>query len=74
VCTSDYRTAEVRDAKEIGLWSTYRWPLGEEPDEALMPLCRRHHLALHQLRTKRPHRELERLTLGNARWGRFRRG
>jgi hypothetical protein len=50
---------------------TYRWPLGDEPDGALMPLCRRHHLELHQLHAKRPHRDLERLTLGFVRWGRL---
>lgn len=27
---------------------TYRFPLGEEPDGALVPLCRRHHAAVHQ--------------------------
>jgi hypothetical protein len=46
----------------------YDWPLGDGPDEALMPLCRRHHLEVHQLHAKRPHRDLERDTLGFLPW------
>jgi hypothetical protein len=27
---------------------TYRYPLGDEPDGALVPLCARHHAQVHQ--------------------------
>jgi hypothetical protein len=46
---------------------TYRWPLGEEPDEALVPLCRRHHLELHHLHARRPHRDLEAVSVSFVR-------
>jgi 5-methylcytosine-specific restriction endonuclease McrA len=41
----------------------YDWPLGAEPDETLMPLCRRDHLEVHELHRRRPHADLEKLAL-----------
>jgi hypothetical protein len=48
--THERRCARCGSPDEVVLHHlTYRWSLGEEPDDALVPLCRRHHLELHQL-------------------------
>jgi hypothetical protein len=50
---------------------TYRWPLGSEPDETLMPLCRRHHIEVHELHALRPRRSLEAVSVSFVRWRRL---
>jgi hypothetical protein len=52
--------------------ATYAWPIGEEPDEALVALCSRCHAELHRLHRRHPNRDLERLTRRFVRWGRLR--
>jgi 5-methylcytosine-specific restriction endonuclease McrA len=68
--THDRRCARCGSTVDVVLHHlTYRHPLGEEPDEALMPLCRAHHLEVHQLHAKGPHRDLGLLSVRFVRWG-----
>lgn len=70
--THDRRCARCGTFEDVLLHhADYSWPLGEEPDHVLAPMCRRCHLALHQLHRRRPNRDLERLTRRFVRWGRF---
>jgi 5-methylcytosine-specific restriction endonuclease McrA len=49
--------------------SSYRWPLGEEPDEALVPLCRPCHRRVHELARRWPWIGLEAVTRWSVRLG-----
>ena len=42
--------------------ASYRWPLGEELDEALVPVCRPCHRRVHELVRRRPWIGLETVT------------